>query len=71
MVGGEDHRAVEVAQVLASLNARPRERARERQNPGRLRQPPDDAYRPRAVPRREFDGLGDVVVGAAAARPAA
>ena len=59
---------VEPPQVLASHDVRPRERAGERQNPGRLRQPPDDLHRPRAVPRREGSPHRRVLRSVAGAR---
>ena len=63
VVGGEDDRPFEIAQVLASST---RAHAKTRAS-GRIQvaseQPSDDPHRPRTVPRREVDWFRDLVSG--------
>ena len=57
VVRGENHRPADRLQVLAAVDANPREQPRDGQDPGRQARAADGACRPRSVPRRKLDRL--------------
>ena len=55
MIGGEHHRAREIAQVLQPAHLELQEDARERQNPGRETDPADEPRDRRSIPAGKRD----------------